>query len=284
MAMKLYDSRNKPELYVLFLHTSYSMKKDSATCYDIESKIFNFRQGTLSVTEYYGTLNGLWIEERIFNFLHGWNSEYDPIRIHILGKKKLSSLSKSKETQRLVMLDKGNLNTRFAMVTRKGPIKRSTFEGKPFTKSSREEYYTITNDQDIPRIPATRFMKRRKFLNEWVEIKAQLKCGKEEMDLLRALLNSTSKPLGSCGLTMKVPQSIWILDYGAIDHITPFPSYFTSYLKVSKKQLITVANRDHVPIVGSGNVQLHSSLSQHNVLYVPKLANNLISIHRLIQD
>ncbi|RDY13107.1 hypothetical protein CR513_02024, partial [Mucuna pruriens] len=80
------------------------MKKDSATCYDIESKIFNFRQGTLSVTEYYGTLNGLWIElnqyqglkmckadfvadtglverGRIFKFLHDLNFEYNPIRV-----------------------------------------------------------------------------------------------------------------------------------------------------------------------------------------------------------
>ncbi|RDX79495.1 hypothetical protein CR513_40070, partial [Mucuna pruriens] len=77
---------------------------------------------------------------------------------------------------------------------------------------------------------------------------------KEEMDHLRALLNSTSKPLGSCDLTMNVPQSIWILDYGETDHMIPFLSYFTSYLKVSKKQLITVANGDHVPIAGSSNI------------------------------
>ncbi|RDY13595.1 hypothetical protein CR513_01460, partial [Mucuna pruriens] len=76
------------------------------------------------------------------------------------------------------------------------------------------------------------------------------------MDNLRALLNSTSKLLGSCGLTMNV----------------------------SKKQLITIANGDHVSIAGSTNVQLHFSLSLHNVLHIPKLANNLISIHRLIQD
>ncbi|RDY13215.1 hypothetical protein CR513_01894, partial [Mucuna pruriens] len=79
---------------------------------------------------------------------------------------------------------------------------------------------------------------------------------KEEMDRLRALLISTSKPLGSYALTMKV----------------------------SKKQLITAANENLVPIVGSRNVQLKSSLSLHNVLHVPKLANNLISIDRLIQD
>ncbi|RDX65213.1 hypothetical protein CR513_56143, partial [Mucuna pruriens] len=73
------------------------------------------------------------------------------------------------------------------------------------------------------------------------------------MDRLRALLNSTSKPLGSYGLTMN-------------DHMTLFPSHFTSYLKVPKRQLITVANGDHVPIARSGNVQLHSSLSLHNEL------------------
>ncbi|RDX74027.1 hypothetical protein CR513_46270, partial [Mucuna pruriens] len=96
---------------------TYSIKKDSTACYDIESKIFNFGQGTLSVLEYYGTLNGLWIEldqyqglkmcradsiaytglverGRIFKFLHDLNYKYDPIRVWILGKEKLPSLSK----------------------------------------------------------------------------------------------------------------------------------------------------------------------------------------------
>ncbi|RDX97451.1 hypothetical protein CR513_19779, partial [Mucuna pruriens] len=41
---------------------TYSMKKYSVACYDIESKIFNSRQGTLPITKYYRTLNGLWIE------------------------------------------------------------------------------------------------------------------------------------------------------------------------------------------------------------------------------
>ncbi|RDX90534.1 hypothetical protein CR513_27586, partial [Mucuna pruriens] len=100
---------------------------------------------------------------------------------------------------------------------------------------------------------------------------------KEEMDCLRALLNSTSKSLGSYVLTMKdkssfnifgsVPQSIWILDSRTTDHMILFPSYFTSYLKVSKEKLTTVANGDHVPIVGYGNVQLQSYFSLHNDLF-----------------
>ncbi|RDX62013.1 hypothetical protein CR513_59699, partial [Mucuna pruriens] len=58
----------------------------------------------------------------------------------------------------------------------------------------------------------------------------------EEMNHLRALLNLTSNPLGSCALTMKA----------------------------FKRQLITTVNRYHVPIVGFDNVQLQSSLSPHN--------------------
>ncbi|RDX95957.1 hypothetical protein CR513_21447, partial [Mucuna pruriens] len=221
--MKFYDSENKPELYVLFLCST-------TACYDIESQIFNSRQGILSVIEYYCTLNGLWIKGRIFKFLHGLNSKYDPIQVQILGKEKLPSLFevffivRNEETQQSVMLDKGCSNTRSAMVIGKCFTKRLTSKGKPFTKSSHGEYCTI---------PTTRFMERRKFLNELVEIKPNLDLNillprnltrmfkpfsKEEMDHLRALTNSTSKSLGSCGLTVKskssfnisssVPQSI----------------------------------------------------------------------------
>jgi len=86
------------------LNNTFSLKKDFATCYDIETKVFNTKPGSLSILEYYGFLNGLWMEldqyqnfkmyktdvvalaeaierERIFNFPHGLNHEYDPIRV-----------------------------------------------------------------------------------------------------------------------------------------------------------------------------------------------------------
>ncbi|RDX67910.1 hypothetical protein CR513_53161, partial [Mucuna pruriens] len=47
MAMELYDYINK-FIWENLIET-YSMKKDSTTCYDFESKIFNYRQGTLSI-------------------------------------------------------------------------------------------------------------------------------------------------------------------------------------------------------------------------------------------
>ncbi|RDX99827.1 hypothetical protein CR513_17069, partial [Mucuna pruriens] len=214
------------------------------------------------------------------------------------------------------MLDKGSSNTG------KGFTKRSTSEEKLFTKSSHGEYYTYCKRPGHTKDTCYKLYGKEKVLEQmggnkgptlmWAnqttfdkenlvehpstpQLDQDIQSfSKEEINHLRALLNSTSKPLGSCGLTMKgksyfnisssVPLSIWILDSRVTDHMTPFPPYFTSYLKVSKNQLIIVANGDHIPIVGSGIVQLQSSLSLHNVLHVPKLANNLISIHRLIQD
>ncbi|RDX74067.1 hypothetical protein CR513_46225, partial [Mucuna pruriens] len=106
-----------------------------------------------------------------------------------LGPNELPNLSE--ETRRSIMLDKGNSNTRSAMVNQTTSDKENVVEHPS----------TLPLDQDIQTF------------------------SKEEMDRLQVLLNSTSKPLGSFDLTMKV----------------------------SKKQLINVANGDHVPIVGSSN-------------------------------
>ncbi|KAI5400316.1 hypothetical protein KIW84_065271 [Lathyrus oleraceus] len=82
-----------------------------SACYDLKRKIFNTKQGNLSITEYFGVLNGFWIEldqyqnlkmecskdtatlntvverDRIFDFLAGLNVEFDPIRVQILASK-----------------------------------------------------------------------------------------------------------------------------------------------------------------------------------------------------
>ncbi|RDX92224.1 hypothetical protein CR513_25676, partial [Mucuna pruriens] len=107
------------------------MKKDSVACYNIESKIFNSRQGTVSIIEYYDTLNGLWIKLDQYQGLKMCKA--DSIVFFIV---------RSEETQRSVMLDKRCSNTGSAMVIGKGYTKRSTSEGKPFTKSSHGEYCT----------------------------------------------------------------------------------------------------------------------------------------------
>ncbi|RDX93347.1 hypothetical protein CR513_24406, partial [Mucuna pruriens] len=79
--------------------------------------------------------------ERIFKFLHGLNSEYDPIRVQILGKEKLPSLSEV-------------------------PQKDQPPKENPSQRVVVENIIRIANDHDIPRISTTSFMERRKFLNK----------------------------------------------------------------------------------------------------------------------
>ena len=98
-------------------------------------KIFSTKYGPITVTYYYGILTGLWTKldqyqhlqmecskdastlvdsinrDRIFEFLSGLNPEYDPIRVQILGKEKLPSLSEvfytvcGEESRRAIMLE-----------------------------------------------------------------------------------------------------------------------------------------------------------------------------------
>ncbi|RDY05767.1 hypothetical protein CR513_10351, partial [Mucuna pruriens] len=184
---------------------------------------------------------GLVERGRIFKFLHGLNSEYDPIRVQILGHTKDTCYKRY-----------GNEKVLERMGGNKGLTQMWVNQTTSDKENVVEHPSTLQLDQDIQAF------------------------SKEEMDRLRALINSTSKPLSSYGLTMNgkssfnisgsVPQIIWILDSRATNHMTPFPSYFTSYHNISKKQLITIANGDHVPIAESSNIQLHSSLSLHNGL------------------
>ncbi|RDY06108.1 hypothetical protein CR513_09957, partial [Mucuna pruriens] len=120
----------------------HSMKKNFVACYDIESKIFNSRQRTLSITKYYGTLNKLWIELDQCQRLKMCKVD----SIAYIELVKLPSLFEvfsnvlGEETRWSVMLDKGSSNIGSSMAIGKGSIKGSTFEGKPFSKTNCGEY------------------------------------------------------------------------------------------------------------------------------------------------
>ncbi|KAJ9552519.1 hypothetical protein OSB04_016564 [Centaurea solstitialis] len=114
---------------------TYSKVKDAALVFEIKTKINSTKQGTTSVTEYYNTLNSLWLEldyyhsiqmknsedvaslikfiegERIYEFLAGLNMEFDQVQIQVLGKEELPTLNevfaiiRGEEGRRSVMIE-----------------------------------------------------------------------------------------------------------------------------------------------------------------------------------
>ena len=144
---------------------TYSKVQDVSVIYEVKTKISSTKQGGMTVTEYYNSMNGLWLEldqyqkikmvcsadaatlnkimerDRIVEFLAGLNSVFDQVRVQILGREKLPSLNevfamvRSEENRQAVMLQ-GVFTDGSALVSNKGEGSRqrggkSGTQGRP---------------------------------------------------------------------------------------------------------------------------------------------------------
>lgn len=58
---------------------------------------------------------------------------------------------------------------------------------------------------------------------------------------------------------------------------------FNLYVKITRQQLVTIANGDIASICRYENITLKSSIVLSNVLYIPQLSNNFIYVQKLIE-
>ena len=121
---------------------------------------------------------------------------------------------------------------------------------------------------------------------------------KDEIEKLRGLLGSLEKNGGACSLAFsgkfstsqglhvsdKVIQELWVIDSGAIDHMTHSSLNFCTYSPCPSNWKTTVADGSLITVAGLGNIQLSPFITLKNVLHVPKLSTNLISIQKLTHD
>jgi hypothetical protein len=76
----------------------------------------------------------------------------------------------------------------------------------------------------------------------------------------------------------------WLTDTGASDHITSNASNLSSPTPYQGSEQVTVGNGQHLPIQSIGNTHLHTQYHKFrlsNVLHIPRIASNLISVHKL---
>ena len=120
----------------------------------------------------------------------------------------------------------------------------------------------------------------------------------EEKKKLRSLLGSLNKPIGACCLAFsgtpsfsfcinvsnKVYDDSWVIDSNATDHMTSKSQLFHNYTPSPSNKKITVANGSLTTVAGFEDIYITPTLILKNVLHVPKLSANLVSIQKHIHD
>ncbi|TYK26806.1 Beta-galactosidase [Cucumis melo var. makuwa] len=131
---------------------------------------------------------------------------------------------------------------------------------------------------------------------------------KEQQNLRRTDVRetaSTSQPIGSTASQTSSPTlsviaqsgmsqsfglisvdgtNTWILDSGTTDHLTGFSEHFVTYTPCAGNEKIRIADGSLAPIAGKEQIVLFDCFSLQNVLHVPKLSYNLLSISKITRE
>lgn len=76
----------------------------------------------------------------------------------------------------------------------------------------------------------------------------------------------------------------WIIDSGAIDHMTHASNQSDTYTPCQSSRKITVTNGTTTTVAGIGDIYITPSLVLKNVLHISKLSTDLVSIQKLTRD
>ena len=85
-------------------------------------------------------------------------------------------------------------------------------------------------------------------------------------------------------LTSSSNSIVWEIDSGATDHMTYYSQLFSKYIPFVGNRKIRIADDTFLALAGSGTVRVSPTITLENVLHVPKLSCNLLSISRITKD
>lgn len=76
--------------------------------------------------------------------------------------------------------------------------------------------------------------------------------------------------------------NVWIVDTGATDHMTCNKNLFHTLNNLVAPVFVSLPNGNYIKVTQSGSIPLNSSISLHNVLYIPDFHCNLLAVSKLV--
>ena len=106
-------------------------------------------------------------------------------------------------------------------------------------------------------------------------------CSKEPAESSHTLHHASSSTAGTAFSASTPKSETWVIDSGASAHMTGTSSLLSCIHSLSHSETITIADCHSCSVTGKGIAQPTSSIPLSNVLYVPNLDVNLVSISAL---
>ena len=76
----------------------------------------------------------------------------------------------------------------------------------------------------------------------------------------------------------------WVIDFGATVNMTGYPNLFHSYKPSPRNLKIMITDGSLTTVAGTSTIDISPQISLKDVLHVPKLSCNLLSVSKIIKD
>ncbi|KAF7810716.1 Retrovirus-related Pol polyprotein from transposon RE1 [Senna tora] len=246
-------------------------------------------------------------EKRLYKFLLGLNETFEDVYGRILGRSSLPSLKEAfSEVRREESRKKiNNTNTshtplEHSALTTRGPVQQLQQQGVPTAKyydHCHKKGHTKDTCREIHGKPPNWKPRSRSSAAHHVETTNSQPFNKDQIEFLQKLFGQSSTVSGmpstghiaqsgtSSAMTIsKTSNDSWIVDSGASDHMTGNAFLFTDLAPCKSCLLVKIADGTTVHVLGIGSIHLSDTLTLLNVLHVPTLTFNLLSVSKLTRD
>lgn len=280
---------------------TYSVNQDASRAYQLYREIISTHQNGGSVIIYFGKLKRLWQEydaianctmectkdvekynttvnsQRVYIFLAGLDSHLDGVHGRVLATTPLPSVQVvyaivCAEANRQEAMLGSESSEGYALAVKKYPkkgIRKCThYNGDNHVK---ETCFKLHGYPDWhPKGKSTSNNKEENI--------------KGLVSTVAGFVTKSGISNSAINLSVVTRGSDWIIDTGASDHMTCDPHIFTNFSPYCSKTVIINVNGVQSPIKGVGTVSLSPSLTISDVLFVPTLNFNLISVTKLTKS